>query len=125
MRSLAGTLNYRPVVLTLWVIVVALIFPFYMFSQKELAPAEDQSFIFGIIQAAANSTIEQTRLFASQIDKVYRSFPEAQSTFEVIFPTGGVSGMGAQPPNPPKKKTGPLTLPTSAARSKSPAALAT
>ena len=42
-RMLAGTLNYRPVVLTLWVIVVALIFPFYMFSQKELAPAEDQS----------------------------------------------------------------------------------
>ena len=61
----AGTLNYRPVVLTLWVIVVALIFPFYMFSQKELAPPEDQSFIFGIIQAAANSTIEQTKLFAN------------------------------------------------------------
>src|SRR5258706_9608756 len=104
MRSLAGTLNYRPVVLTLWVIVVALIFPFYMFSQKELAPAEDQSFIFGIIQAAANSTIEQTRLFASQIDKVYRSFPEAQSTFEVIFPTGGVPALGAQPAKRPKEK---------------------
>ena len=64
--------------LTLWVIIVSLIFPFYMFSQKELAPAEDQSFLFGIIQAAANSTIEQTKLFATQIDKVYRSFPETQ-----------------------------------------------
>src|ERR1700681_3674885 len=53
-RTLAGTLQYRPVVLTLWAIVVALIFPFYMFSQKELAPPEDQGFLFGIIQGAAN-----------------------------------------------------------------------
>jgi multidrug efflux pump len=119
-RSLAGTLNYRPVVLTLWVIVVALIFPFYLFSQKELAPAEDQSFLFGIIQAAANSTIEQTKLFATQIDKVYRSFPEAQSTFEVIFPTGGFSGMVAKPYNQRKKSTADLVVEASAAVSKIP-----
>ena len=119
-RSLAGTLNYRPVVLTLWVIVVALIFPFYMFSQKELAPAEDQSFLFGIIQAAANSTIEQTRLFATQIDKVYRSFPETQSTFEVIFPTGGFSGMVAKPYNQRKKSTADLVVEASAGVSKIP-----
>jgi multidrug efflux pump len=120
MRALGGTLNYRPVVLTLWIIIVALIFPFYMFSQKELAPAEDQSFIFGIIQAAANSTIEQTKLFASQIDKVYRSFPETQSTFEVIFPTGGFSGMVAKPFNQRKKSTSDLVVEASAAVGKIP-----
>src|ERR1019366_5037510 len=52
-RLLTGTLNFRPVVITLWIIVVLLIFPFYMFSQKELAPAEDQSFLFAILQASA------------------------------------------------------------------------
>ncbi|HSY50134.1 MAG TPA: efflux RND transporter permease subunit [Thermoanaerobaculia bacterium] len=119
-RTLAGTLNYRPVVLTLWVIVVALIFPFYMFSQKELAPVEDQSFIFGIIQAAANSTIEQTKLFATQIDKIYRSFPETDSTFEVITPTGGFSGMVAKPYNERKKDTSQLVLEASAATSQIP-----
>src|SRR5229473_2328476 len=119
-RTLAGTLNYRPVVLTLWVIVVALIFPFYMFSQKELAPVEDQSFIFGIIQAAANSTIEQTKLFATQIDKIYRSFPETASTFEVITPTGGFSGMVAKPYNQRKKNTSQLVLEASAGTSKIP-----
>jgi multidrug efflux pump len=119
-RTLAGTLNYRPVVLTLWVIVVALIFPFYMFSQKELAPVEDQSFIFGIIQAAANSTIEQTKLFATQIDKIYRSFPETDSTFEVITPTGGFSGMVAKPYNERKKNTSQLVLAASAATSQIP-----
>ncbi len=37
-RWLAGSLRYRPVVFVLWAIVVLLIFPFYMFSGKELAP---------------------------------------------------------------------------------------
>src|SRR5207253_5030835 len=66
-NALTATLRYRPVVLTLWAIVVFLIFPFYMFSQKELAPAEDQSFFFAILQAPANSTIDQVRLFANQV----------------------------------------------------------
>src|SRR3984957_14844100 len=47
LRLLTGTLQYRPVVLTLWVIVALLMIPFYMFSQHELAPAEDQAVVFG------------------------------------------------------------------------------
>src|SRR5437588_256215 len=54
-RTLSGTLKYRPVALVLWAIVVLLIVPFYMFSQRELAPAEDQGVVFGVIQSSANS----------------------------------------------------------------------
>jgi multidrug efflux pump len=100
---LAGTLNYRPVVLTLWAIVVVLIMPFYMFSKKELAPMEDQGFIFGIIQAAANSTLDQTRLFATQVDDAYRALPESASTFQVILPSGGFSGLVTKPWSERKK----------------------
>jgi multidrug efflux pump len=96
-RILTGTLNYRPVVLTLWILVVLLIFPFYMFSQKELAPPEDQNFMFAIVQAAANNTIEQTKLFADQVEAVYRSLPERESTFQVVFPTGGFGGLVTKP----------------------------
>jgi multidrug efflux pump subunit AcrB len=45
-RMLAGTLQYRPVVLVLWAIVALLTVPFYMLSQRELAPAEDQGVVF-------------------------------------------------------------------------------
>jgi multidrug efflux pump len=96
-RVLAGTLNYRPVVLILWAIVAALIVPFYMFSQQELAPAEDQGVVFGIVQAAANSTVDQTTLFTKQIHDVYRSFPEAASIFQITYPTGGFGGMVTKP----------------------------
>src|SRR4029077_16242217 len=96
-RTLSATLRYRPVVLVLWLIVAALIVPFYMFSQRELAPAEDQGVVFSIVQAAPNSTIEQTKLFAEQINGVYRSFPEAAGTFELTSATSGFGGMVTRP----------------------------
>jgi multidrug efflux pump len=96
-QTLSATLRYRPVVLVLWLIVAALIVPFYMFSQRELAPAEDQGVVFSIVQAAPNSTIEQTRLFTAQIYDVYRSFPETGSVFQLTFPTAGFGGMVTKP----------------------------
>jgi multidrug efflux pump len=96
-RVLSGTLQYRPVVLVLWAIVALLTVPFYMFSQRELAPAEDQGVVFGIIQASANSTIDQTTMFTEEVYKVYRSFPEAASIFQITFPTGGFGGMVTKP----------------------------
>src|SRR6478672_3269732 len=80
-HTLTATLRYRPVVLTLWAIVAVLIVPFYMFSQQELAPAEDQGVVFGVVQASANATIDQTRLFTQQIHDVYKAFPESASIF--------------------------------------------
>jgi multidrug efflux pump len=96
-RALAGSLVYRPVVLTLWAIVALLIVPFYMFSQRELAPAEDQGVVFSIVQAAPNATIDQTKLFAQQINDVYKAFPEAAGTFELTYPNGGFGGMVTKP----------------------------
>jgi multidrug efflux pump len=96
-RTLAGTLQYRPVVLVVWAIVVVLIVPFYMFSQRELAPAEDQGVVFGVIQGSANSTIDQTNLFTQQVYDVYHSFPESASVFQITSPTGGFGGMVTKP----------------------------
>jgi multidrug efflux pump len=102
-RLLAGTLHYRPVVFAVWVIVVALIVPFYMFSQHELAPAEDQGVVFGVIQSSANSTIDQTNLFTTQVYDVYHSFPESDSIFQITSPNGGFGGMVTKPWSQRKK----------------------
>src|SRR5438477_1255487 len=109
-RTLTGTLQYRPVVLTLWAIVVLLMVPFYMFSQRELAPAEDQGVVFGVIQASPNSTIDQTNLFTTQVYDVYKSFPESQSVFQITQPTGGFGGMVTKPWSERKKTTQQLLL---------------
>jgi multidrug efflux pump len=96
-RMLTSTLRWRPVVVVLWLIVAALTVPFYMFSQRELAPAEDQGVVFAYIQASANSTIDQTKLFTEQVHDVYRSFPETASIFQITSPTSGFGGMVTKP----------------------------
>jgi multidrug efflux pump len=96
-RMLAGTLRWRPIVIVLWLIVAGLMVPFYMFTQHELAPAEDQGVVFSYIQASANATIDQTKLFTQQVLDVYRSFPETGSIFQLTFPTAGFGGMVTKP----------------------------
>ena len=109
-RVLAGTLQYRPVVFVLWVIVIALMVPFYLFSQRELAPAEDEGVVFGVIQASANATIDQTNLFTQQVYDVYRAFPESDSIFQITSPTGGFGGMVTKPWSQRKKTAQQLLL---------------
>jgi len=109
-RLLSGTLQYRPVVLTLWAIVAVLMVPFYMFSMKELAPAEDQGVVFGVIQAAPNATIDQTNLFTKEVYDVYHSMPESASTFQITAPNGGFGGMVTKPWSQRSKTTQQLLL---------------
>ena len=109
-RTLSGTLRYRPVVLTLWAIVALLMIPFYLFSQHELAPAEDQGVVFGVIQSSANATLDQTNLFTKEIYDVYRSFPESDSIFQITSPQGGFGGMVTKPWSRRKKTSQQLLV---------------
>ncbi len=109
-RTLTGTLSYRPVVLVFWAIVALLMVPFYLLSQRELAPAEDQGVVFSIIQAAPNSTIDQTTMFTTQVHDVYRALPEADSIFQITFPTGGFGGFVTKPWSERTKTTQELLM---------------
>jgi multidrug efflux pump len=117
-RLLSGTLNYRPVVLIVWAVVALLMVPFYMFSQRELAPSEDQGVVFGVIQASANSTLDQTNLFAQQVYDVYHSFPESESIFQITSPGGGFGGMVTKPWSQRKKTAQQLLVESSGPLSK-------
>jgi multidrug efflux pump len=119
-RLLSGTLAARPVVLTLWGLVVALMLPFYLFSQRELAPTEDQGVVFGIVQASANSTLDQTKLFSSRMYDVFHAFPEADSIFQITGPTGGFGGMVVKPWSERAKTTAQLRMEASASLAKIP-----
>ena len=120
MRVLGRTLESRPVILVLWGLIVLLIGPFYMLSRKELAPSEDQGVVFTIAQASANSTLDQTRLFATKMNQVFQSFPEADGTFQIMSPTGGFGGMVTKPWSERKKSSEQLRLEASAELGKIP-----
>ncbi|MFQ6758012.1 MAG: multidrug efflux protein [Deltaproteobacteria bacterium] len=94
---LDATLAARPAVYTVWVVISLLSIPMFTMSAKELAPNEDQGVIFGIVDAAANSTLDQTSGFTAAANKVFLSIPETQFTFQSTQPTSGFSGMVTKP----------------------------
>ncbi len=96
-RLLDATLSARPAVYLVWLAVSALAVPMFMMSAKELAPTEDQGVIFGILDAAADATLDQTRIYATAANQVFLDTPETDFTFQIIFPNSGFGGMVTRP----------------------------
>ncbi|WP_340680571.1 efflux RND transporter permease subunit [Paraglaciecola sp.] len=96
-RTLTGSLQNRPAVYVFWLGIAILAVIMYMMSPTELAPNEDQGVIFGITEAPANSTIDQSVFYVDQANDVYQSIEETDFTFLLTFPSGGFSGMVVKP----------------------------
>lgn len=96
-RLLDGTLNARPAVYVIWIVISVLSVPMFTMSATELAPTEDQGVIFGILDASADSTLDQTSAYAAAANRVFLSTPEAKFTFQVTFPSSGFSGLVVAP----------------------------
>jgi len=96
-RLLDATLGARPAVYVVWIAVSIATVPMFMMSAKELAPVEDQGVIFGILDASANSTLDQNHIFAAEVNRVFMSEPETNFTFQITFPNSGFGGMVVKP----------------------------
>ena len=69
-HMLESTLKARPAVYTVWLIISLSTIPMFIFSPNELAPTEDQSVLFGIINTASNATVDQNAIYAAAAEKV-------------------------------------------------------
>jgi multidrug efflux pump len=96
-RWLDMTLRTRPAIYVVWIALGLAVIPMYSMSPKELAPTEDQGVIFGIVDASANSTLDQTSIYAAAVNQAFLSVPETRFTFQVTFPSSGFGGMVVQP----------------------------
>jgi multidrug efflux pump len=96
---LASTLRHRFAVLSIAILWILLIPIFYMFSQKELSPKEDQGIVYCIVQASPFSTIDQALLYSDMIHDAYSSLPETWHTFQIDNPGGGFGGIRTVPAN--------------------------
>ena len=97
-RLLDGSLGARPAVYAVWIILTLLIIPMFMFSPKELAPTEDQGFIFSpMVDAPANATIDQTERYTDEASRLLLETPEAAYTFHVTTPNTGFVGFVLKP----------------------------
>jgi multidrug efflux pump len=96
-RLLDATLKARPAVYTVWIVVSLLTVPMFIMSARELAPTEDQGVIFGILDASANSTLDQNSRYAAAVNEAFMSAPETDFTFQITFPSSGFGGMVLKP----------------------------
>lgn len=96
-RLLDITLNARPAVYIVWIILGLLAIPMFRMAPAELAPLEDEGALFSIIDAPANSSLELTSHFSKAADQIFQSVPEKDFTFEITFPTSGFGGIITKP----------------------------
>jgi multidrug efflux pump len=96
-RVLDGTLAARPAVYIVWIALSLLCVPLYMFSNKELAPVEDQGFMFGAVQFDANATIDQRTYYADAVNKLMMTAPEEDRTFQLTSLDQSISGLVLKP----------------------------
>ena len=99
MRRLERSLQIRPAVYAVWILLALLVVPLYMFSPKELAPTEDQGTMFTSMDVPPNATLEQMTTYSEQVGKIFHSTPEFAHSFQITFPTGGFGGMIISPWN--------------------------
>jgi multidrug efflux pump len=80
--------GWKPVV-AFGAVVIALIVVMYSLpmmgvrAKSELAPAEDQSFMFHVVNGAPNATAEQMKTYSRQSFAIMRSMPEYDNSFQI------------------------------------------
>ena len=95
--ALDKVLAARPAAYFVWAVIAFLCLPMFIMSPGELAPDEDQGVIFGIVEAPANATLEETARYADAATRIFLDTPETAYTFQLTQPTSGFGGMVLKP----------------------------
>ncbi|MBD2859457.1 efflux RND transporter permease subunit [Spongiibacter sp. KMU-158] len=92
-RLLSRVLEWRWQILVIGVFISLLIVPFYLFSQKELAPIEDQSAINIIIDAPSTASLEYTEDYMHDAIDILHQTPGVKYTWQVVRANAGFGGI--------------------------------
>jgi multidrug efflux pump len=108
LRALDVTLGARKIIYVVWIVLGLLVVPMYMLAPKELAPNEDQGYVFGAIDAPANASLEQIVTYTSQVGRIFKEEPEFAHSFQLSLPSGGFGGMLVKPWKERKRSIFPI-----------------
>jgi multidrug efflux pump len=96
-RRLRWSLQNRGSIYAAWIAVSALTLAMFNMVPKELAPTEDQGYIFGVLNTPANATLDQLVPFTREVNRTMMSIPESEFTFQLTSPSGGFWGAVLKP----------------------------
>ncbi|WP_333607604.1 efflux RND transporter permease subunit, partial [Arsukibacterium sp.] len=89
-RQLHGALNALPVVLTFGAIVLVSCYFLFVTSPSELEPAEDQGFVFSILEADSYATLDYLERNTKELNRLTDEAPEIKNIF-IINGTGSTN----------------------------------
>ena len=92
-RVLHGTLSTFSVIVVMGVLIFGATLLAGMTSQSELAPEEDQGFIFYQLNGPPNATAQQMLGYSQQMFAIGKALPEYEMMFQIITPGTGFGGM--------------------------------
>lgn len=95
-RMLDGALSMRAAIVIAAVVITLAAWPLYQFSQRELAPVEDQSHISLFMEAAPDSALQETDRQSRTVINALTGFPETDFVWSVTFNWGGYGGIVAR-----------------------------
>jgi multidrug efflux pump len=99
-RRLHSSLDYRPVTALFALAVAGLLVFEYVNVRTELAPPEDQGFMFSIMKAPQYANLDYLNAYGETLDHIIGALPETEVRFVFTgFPTsnGGASGLVLKP----------------------------
>jgi len=96
-RLLHGALATFSVIVVMGLMLFGATILLGMTAQSQLAPEEDQGFLFYQLKAAPNSTSQQMVGYSQQMFSIGSALPEYQMMFQIITPGQGLGGMVFKP----------------------------
>jgi multidrug efflux pump len=96
-RRLHGTLTTYSVTVVMGLLIFGATFLLGMTAQSELAPEEDQGFIFYQVKGSPNATAQQMLGYSQQMFELGKALPEYEMMFQIIQPGTGFGGMVFRP----------------------------
>lgn len=104
-HALDGALGIRWVIVGVSFVVMLAAWPFYMFSQREMAPVEDQSHISLFMDTSPDSTVEASNRESLELVDTVMAFPEAGHMWSLTTNWGGFGGMATKDWNERERST--------------------
>jgi multidrug efflux pump len=93
-RAVQYTLASRAAVLMVAVAMVGAIIVLFMGSQSELAPQEDQGYVFAMARAPQYANLEYTSAATSEVEAIFRTMPEYTGSWFVDGTDGQNNSFG-------------------------------
>ena len=96
-RMLEHVFNWRAQILVIAIVFSLLVVPFYMFSQKELAPVEDQSSIQVVVEAPPESSLDYTSTHMNKVVDTLKTTDGGKFVWQILTAAAGFGGIELEP----------------------------